>query len=59
MFFEIFKQYGLNEYVDGIMGMSRKWDDKKYKTGPLYIEYLYLSGMIAERIFSVNLASLG
>ena len=46
MFFEIFKQYGLNENVDGIMGMSRKWDDSKYKTGPLYIEYLYLSGMI-------------
>lgn len=33
--------------------MSRKADKDKsdYRTGPLFIEYLYISGMINERIF--------
>ena len=29
-FFEIFKQFGITENVDGILGMSRPWIDESY-----------------------------
>ena len=56
-FFQIYRQYGLNEFIDGILGMSRKQESMSadYQTGPLYIEFLYISGMIRRRLFCFHI----
>lgn len=54
-FFEIYKQYGLMQNIDGILGMSRKWiEPGKFETGPLFIEALYNTSKISQQIFGVN-----
>lgn len=55
-FFEIVQQTGLLEYIDGILGLSRKMSTSAYVTGPLYIEYLQKAGIIQEQIFSFYMA---
>lgn len=51
-FFEVFKQYGITENVDGILGMCRPWVDESYQTGPLFVVELYKRGAIAKNMFS-------
>jgi len=46
-FFEIVDQHGLPELIDGIMGLSRKWEGEDYVTGPLLLEQLFAQGVIS------------
>jgi len=56
-FFEIMKQNGLPQHVDGIAGMSRKWKSADYETGPLLVEQLFLGGQIDKPMFAFYLTS--
>ena len=56
-FFLIEKQTGINEPIDGIMGMSRNnpfhiSPGAPNTTGPLYVEHLAKNGIIGENLFS-------
>lgn len=51
-FFNIHQQTGLNENLDGILGMSRDMATDQYTSGPLYIEYLHTNSQIDDKIMS-------
>ena len=63
-FFLIEEQYGLDEPIDGILGLAR--DNPAYlapndgnKTGPLFIEKLWKDGIINEPVFSMMIDCTG